>query len=187
MFKTHTRLTGTAGTPLPPVPDLFAFEDALFQVFLTSHEFTQLDHLQTAESSVYVSLYQRYRVMAQTLTDDQTAIVYAVLCVARFGQIRAAINSGSPIESSREDITYYHMACAALQRWGRPSLSAVRALFCLNTVTIGIGGPAETKDIMRQLGWHIQELGLNRQFTADLYPAQEQVGLIYSTFFYTDL
>lgn len=77
---------------------------------------------------------------------------------------------------------------------GRPTVEAwtvadqlAGALFCLNSFTLGIGGPAETKAIMNSMAWQIRELGLNQQFTASMYEVQEQVGLLYSNFFYSDL
>lgn len=40
---------------------------------------------------------------------------------------------------------------------------------------------------MSSMAWQIRELGLNQQFTASMYDEKEQVGLLYSNFFYSDL
>lgn len=205
VLKIDTRLSSTRGTDLPAPPELYAYEDSLVDYFMTSPEVGLIERPRLVDTTFFLGLYARHRALPHSLSEDQTAIVYAVLCLARFAQIRADINAGLPLTAenmSREDITYFHLACDALKRWGRPSLSALResslpglrgvlltagALFCLNSFTIGIGGPAETKAIMNSMAWQIRELGLNQQFTATMYDEQEQVGLLYSNFFYSDL
>lgn len=95
---------------------------------MTSPEVGPTERLKLLDTGYYLGLYARHRALPHSLSEDQTAIVYAVLCLARFAQIRADINNGTSLASgvSREDITYFHLACDALKRWGRPSLSALR-------------------------------------------------------------
>lgn len=51
--------------------------------------------------------------------------MYAMLCIARFYQIRQSRDDGLPMGSlgiPRDDVTYYNMSTEALARWNRPSL-----------------------------------------------------------------
>lgn len=60
------------------------------------------------------------------------------------------------------------------------------ALFYLVPYTLGMGGWAETKDLLQQWAWQIKELGLHRQDTASLY-APHEVGQLFFAYFYTDM
>lgn len=96
---------------------------------MTSSELVPTVTFKLLDIGICRSLYLRYCAMPNSLNEDQTAMVYAMLCLSRFAQIRADINKGTPLASgvmSREDITYYHMSCDALKRWGRPSLTSIR-------------------------------------------------------------
>lgn len=124
VFKVDSRVTHLPGTPLPPSPIIEQFEDALMDGFVVSSEFMQIDHL-NIDRTWLLSLYGRYRTLPNSLTDDQTALIYATLCVSRFSQIRASMNNGTN-EPTREDLTYFHLACNALGAWGRPSTTALR-------------------------------------------------------------
>jgi hypothetical protein len=89
----------------------------------------QLDVVIT-DSEHMISLYRRYRAIPNALTDDQKALIYSLLCVARFALIRSEMNTATDGETSlsrntREDITYYHLALTALKRWGQQSLTAL--------------------------------------------------------------
>lgn len=104
---------------------------------MTSPEVGPTERLRLLDTTYYLGLYARHRALPHSLSEDQTAIIYGVLCLARFAQIRADINNGTPLAAgnmSREDITYFHLACDALKRWGRPSMSALRE-FCHSTLT----------------------------------------------------
>jgi hypothetical protein len=129
VFKVPTRLSGTQGTPLPSPPDLYLYEDSLVDYFMTSPELGPTERVKFLDTASYIGLYSRHRALPQSLGEDQIAIVYAVLCLARFAQIRADINKGTPLaggDLSREDITYFHLSFDALKRWARPSLFALR-------------------------------------------------------------
>lgn len=187
VFKEDTRLTGMPGSPLPSPPRLREFEDRLMQDLLrTSIDAEAFDHRNAADDRVLQSLYGRYRSIPSSLTDDQRALIYAVLCAGHFNQFRARMAGGEPVpEDQRQDVTYYHMAYLSLANCNQPSLVAMWALFYLTPFTIEMGGPAETKDLVSQMAWHIRELGLHRQATAALYPPQDQV--IFAAFFYTEM
>lgn len=81
-----------------------------------------------ADRTLLRSLFGRYRAVPKSLRDDQTAMVLAALCLARFEQLRRTMNDGmsvTSLDTPREDITYYQMACQALSDWNRPSLAAI--------------------------------------------------------------
>ncbi|KAL1410483.1 hypothetical protein Q8F55_004496 [Vanrija albida] len=185
VFKVDSRVTHLPGTPLPPPPIIEQFEDSLMDGFVVSSEFMQIDHL-NIDRTWLLSLYGRYRTLPNSLTDDQTALIYATLCVSRFSQIRASMNNGTN-EPTREDLTYFHLACNALGAWGRPSTTALRALLCLSPFAFGVGGPAETRTVLSQLAWQVKELGLHHRSTATLYQPQEQASTLFSAYFYADL
>lgn len=163
------------------------FEDQLIQDLLsTAIDAESFDHRNAGEDSVLQSLYGRYRALPNSLTEDQRALIYAVLCASRFNQFRVQMSVGDPVpEEERHYVTYYHMAYACLANWNRPSLVAMWALFYLTPFTIGMGGQAETKDLLTQMAWQIRELGMHRQATAALYQPQDQV--VFAAFFYTEM
>lgn len=130
VFKVDTRLAGIPPTPLPPQPLLTEYEDMLMEQLLQVQVTDVYDARSdpAADRTVLRSLYGRYRAVPNSLTDDQTALVYAALCTSRFAQIRVAISEGENLtltDESREDITYYHKAYNALASWSRPSLVAL--------------------------------------------------------------
>lgn len=204
VFKVDTRLAGIPPTPLPPQPLLTEYEDMLMEQLLQvqSNDVFDARSDPNADRTLLRSLYGRYRAMPNSLTDDQTALVYAALCTSRFAQIRVAISEGEHLtvtDESREDITYYHKSYNALASWNRPSLVALcespagdqkltlGALFYLIPFSIGMGGPAESKDLLQQMAWQVKELGLHRRQTASLYQPHDQVGALFSAFFYTEM
>lgn len=187
VFKEYTRLTGLQGPPLPPQPMRQEFEDQLLQDLIrTSIDSESFDHRKAAGDTNLQSLYARYRALPNSLTDDQSALIYAVLCASRFNQFRDQMNSGDPVpDEERQDVTYYHMAYAALAKWNQPSIVAMWALFYLTPFTLGMGAASETKDLLTQMAYQIRELGLHRHATASLYQPQDQV--VFAAFFYTEM
>jgi hypothetical protein len=131
IFKDHSRISTLPATPLPPPPILSAFEDALMSHLITSIDFEQHGReLRTIERPRLLSLYGRYRAVPDSLTEDQRALIYASLCLARHTQITAQtdrLESGESNGPSREDVTYYRMAHDLLAAWGRPSVYSVCA------------------------------------------------------------
>jgi hypothetical protein len=104
------------------------FENNLMSHLLTAPD---LDRLDTIDRPRLLNLYNRYRALPTSLTDDQKALVYAALCIARHSQMRdgPATAMFDPATPSREDVTYYHMSKDAVQAWNRPSVDALCKLF----------------------------------------------------------
>lgn len=98
---------------LPSYPEIIVLEDRLIAHLYTAPD---LDRLETVDKSNLFNLYSRYRVLPSTLTLDQKGLVYAALCSARANERKKGIGG-----TSREDVTYYHMALDAIKTWGRPS------------------------------------------------------------------
>jgi hypothetical protein len=100
------------------------FENNLMSHLLTAPD---LDRLDTIDRPRLLNLYNRYRALPTSLTDDQKALVYAALCIARHSQMRdgPATAMFDPATPSREDVTYYHMSKDAVQAWNRPSVDAL--------------------------------------------------------------
>lgn len=187
VFTVETKLANYPHTPLPPASVLGDFEDQLIDELFTQPE---VQDRREQDRTLLRSLYARYRAVPHSLTDDQLALIYAALCIARYNQIRNSMPDGSHIITEgipREDVTYYKMAYSALASWQKPSLTALWAYFYLTPYTIGNGGPGETRDLLTQMAWQIRQLGINRQQTANLYTEQDQVGALFSAFFYTEM
>lgn len=129
VFKVETRLAGIPPTPLPPQPLLTELENELMEQLLqVASDVFDARSDPGADRTLLRSLYGRYRAMPNSLTDDQTALIYAALCTSRFAQIRVALSEGENLtltDASREDITYYHKAYDCLAKWNRPSLVAL--------------------------------------------------------------
>lgn len=128
MFKDHSRISTLPATPLPSPPILSAFEDGLMSHLITSLDFEQHGReLRTIDRPRLLSLYGRYRAVPDSLTEDQKALIYASLCLARHTQITQSDRHdiGEASEPSREDVTYYRMAYDLLGAWGRPSVYSV--------------------------------------------------------------
>lgn len=108
------------------------FENNLMSHLLTAPD---LDRLDTIDRPRLLNLYNRYRALPTSLTDDQKALVYAALCIARHSQMRdgPATAMFDPATPSREDVTYYHMSKDAVQAWNRPSVDAL----CKSTAVSG--------------------------------------------------
>jgi hypothetical protein len=103
---------------------IVGFENNLMSHLLTAPD---LDRLDTIDRPRLLNLYNRYRALPTSLTDDQKALVYAALCIARHSQMRdgPATAMFDPATPSREDVTYYHMSKDAVQAWNRPSVDAL--------------------------------------------------------------
>ncbi|KIR99758.1 hypothetical protein L804_02390 [Cryptococcus deuterogattii 2001/935-1] len=197
-FSIEIRLEPVHGPPLPSPPLIHTFEDALIDHLFN---FSSLDRLQGADRPRFLdrpqllSLYSRFRAVPNSLTDDQKAFVYATLCLSRFNQIKReweqrVEEGGTPGmggEVAREDVTYFWKACRALRDWNRPSIFAMWALFCLVPYTIWMGTPGEMRALLEQTAWHSTELGLHKEATASLYAPHEQVRLLFSAFYYSDI
>ena len=129
IFKEHSRISTLPATPLPQPPILAAFEDALMSHLITSMEFEQHGReLRTIDRPRLLSLYGRYRAVPDSLTEDQRALIYASLCLARHTQISQSDRQDGSVEHnspSREDVTYYRIAYDLLRAWGRPSIDSV--------------------------------------------------------------
>jgi len=135
MFKDHSRISTLPATPLPPPPILSAFEDALMSHLITAMDFEQHGReLRTIDRPRLLSLYGRYRAVPDSLTEDQRALIYASLCLARHTQITTETDrgqqNGDGSGPSREDVTYYRMAYDLLGRWARPSVYSVCKHIC---------------------------------------------------------
>lgn len=50
-----------------------------------------------------------------------------------------------------------------------------------------MGTPGEMRALLEQTAWHSTELGLHKEATASLYSPHEQVGLLFSAFYYSDM
>lgn len=66
-------------------------------------------------------------------------------------------------------------------------LSVSGALFCLVPYTTALGGPAESADLLRQMGSHVQALGLHKVSSAQWYPPGDMVQVMFSAYLYMDL
>jgi hypothetical protein len=124
LFKDEARLARLPATPLPPASMIVDFENNLMSHLLTAPD---LDRLDTIDRPRLLNLYNRYRALPTSLTDDQKALVYAALCIARHSQMRdgPATAMFDPATLSREDVTYYHLAKDAIHAWNRPSVDAL--------------------------------------------------------------
>ncbi|OWZ62893.1 hypothetical protein AYX15_05038 [Cryptococcus neoformans] len=60
-------------------------------------------------------------------------------------------------------------------------------LFCLVPYTIGMGTSTEMRALLEQTAWHSTELGLHKEATVSLYAPHEQVGLLFSAFYYSNI
>lgn len=124
VFQDETRLSALHASPLPPPNEIEAFEDELMRQLIITNDLEQassLDRLQI------VTLYNRYRIFPTALTADQKAMVYAALCLAKHAMMRSFVVTGTPTEDSqtREDVTYFRMACECLAQWSFPSVHAL--------------------------------------------------------------
>ena len=126
IFKDHSRISTLPATPLPRPPILPAFEDALMSHLITSMDFEQHGReLRTIDRPRLLSLYGRYRAVPDSLTEDQRALIYASLCLARHTQITQVERQVEGSGPSREDVTYYRMSYDLLKAWNRPSVYSV--------------------------------------------------------------
>ena len=76
LFRDEPRIANTIGSPLPTGQALIEFEDGLLRSLLSAED---LDNLEVLDSTRLLNLYSRYRALPDTLTDDQTALIYATL------------------------------------------------------------------------------------------------------------
>jgi len=60
------------------------------------------------------------------------------------------------------------------------------ALFCLVDFSLSIGSAQEQCDVMQQMAWQVEALGLHKKATAHLYPLHEQASPLAAAFFYQD-
>lgn len=60
------------------------------------------------------------------------------------------------------------------------------ALFCLVDYASGNGGAQEHCDLMKEMAWQMEGLGLHRRATVNLYPPAELTGPLAAAFFYQD-
>lgn len=67
------------------------------------------------------------------------------------------------------------------------SCSRAGALFCLVPYSTALGGPAESADLLRQMGSQVQELGLHRVSAAQWYAPEDMVQVMFSAYLYMDL
>ena len=124
LFQDEPRIARLIATPLPPPSLIVDFENNLMSHLITAPD---LDRLDSLDRPRLLNLYNRYRALPSSLTEDQRALIYAALCVARHYQMRAgpATAMFDPETPSREDVTYFHMAREAIDAWGRPSVDAL--------------------------------------------------------------
>jgi hypothetical protein len=124
LFQDERRIARLIATPLPPAALIVDFENNLMSHLITAPD---LDRLDSLDRPRLLNLYNRYRALPSSLTEDQRGLVYAALCVARHHQMRAgpATAMFDPETPSREDVTYFHMAREAIDTWGRPSVDAL--------------------------------------------------------------
>lgn len=124
LFQDEPRIARLHATPLPPASMIVDFENNLMSHLITAPD---LDRLDSLDRPRLLNLYNRYRALPSSLTEDQRALIYAALCVARHYQMRAgpATAMFDPETPSREDVTYFHMAKSAIDAWGRPSVDAL--------------------------------------------------------------
>ncbi|ODO04890.1 hypothetical protein I350_05500 [Cryptococcus amylolentus CBS 6273] len=175
-FKLESRIAPLKGPPLPGPSHIIAFEDSLIQQLLAIPKY---DGFRAVDQSRLLSLYSRYRAIPHSLTEDQKAFMYAILCTGRLMQIRQRWSDATQGRDkdqavSREDVTYFWLACNALKEWGRASIYAICSI-------------RETQTLLEQMGWQIVHLGLHQKATASLYAPSEHVGPLMASFFYTDV
>lgn len=128
LFRNQCRLSTLKADPLPSQPVRAAFEDGLITHLITTVDFEQHSReLKTIDRPRLLSLYGRYRAVPNSLTDDQNALIYASLCLARHTQIttQSAGEVGQQAGGLREDVTYYRLACEMLRSWRRSSIYSV--------------------------------------------------------------
>jgi hypothetical protein len=111
-------------TPLPPYPERDDFEDGMIRLLVSEETF---DHLQCLDGPRLVDMYLKYRASSTTLPDDQKAVIYASLCLARYTQLRRGLAEGMdhPFIGLREDLTYYRMTLAAVGSYGKASITSM--------------------------------------------------------------
>lgn len=183
-------------SPLPNGPLLVEFEDDLMRSLIAAED---LDRLEVLDSPRLLNLYSRYRAIPHTLSDDELALIYASLCIARFTQLRGGVASGmkEPRTLAREDVTYYRLARDALSRQDRASIISLckpwyqiflitGALFCLTTYVLINGGAEEHAEVSRLSAWQIRTLGLHRRDTAQLYSPQDMGASLLLTYCYSE-
>lgn len=73
-----------------------------------------------------MDLYSKYRSSPETLTEDDNALIYASLCLARYNQLRReAVHVMRRVDAPpREHLTYYRMAREALESWDKATITA---------------------------------------------------------------
>lgn len=118
-------MTAENSSPLPPYPQRTEFEDDLMQHLALNSLDTYFDPLNKYDQHRVFNLYARHRALPDTLADDETALLYASLCVAMHTRMSRYVSSGAPRPATREDITYFRMSLHALTAWNRPSILAV--------------------------------------------------------------
>jgi len=50
-----------------------------------------------------------------------------------------------------------------------------------------LGGPAESTDLLSQMGWQVQQLGLHRIASAQWYAPEDMVQVMFSAYLYMDV
>jgi len=124
LFHDHPRLVNMIATPLPPFPERIDFEDGLIKSLVSADG---LEHLECLDGPQLVDLYLRHRASPGALTEDQNAVIYASLCLARCTQLRrgpAGVVDNHVIDF-REDLTYYRMARSSLDAYGKASITSM--------------------------------------------------------------
>lgn len=196
LFQDESRIAKVDPPLLPTGQALIEFEDDLMRSLVAAED---LDTLELLDCPRLLNLYTRYRALPDSLTDDQTALVYASLCIARFTQLRGGVATGmkDPRTLAREDITYYHKSRASLARWGRASITSmckstgscvlmIGALYCLVIYVQINGGAGEHGEVLSLVAWQIRSLGLHQRHTAQLYPPQDLGGLLLRSYCYSE-
>jgi len=121
LFHDSPRLDLLVATPLPPYPTRRDFEDGLIESLVSNDDHTFFKCL---DGPRLIDIYSSYRACPESLAEDQSALIYASLCLARYTRIRRGMSGGIRDQETpcREDVTYYRLAKQALATWGDASI-----------------------------------------------------------------
>lgn len=122
--------------PLPPLPMVEpTYQVRLIDVFCTRF----LPHFDFLTSSRLRDLNRRHISLADSLGQDQTALIYACLCLAKFRELSS--DSGEVALDAfgdvRQDIAWYRHAIKLLIDWGSASCAALREFPCQEPLVKG--------------------------------------------------
>lgn len=122
-----SQLSTYTAPPLPTDPTaLGELEDRLLA------SYRNVQHFEFLAPGRVTDLYARYRQLPDSLMADQKALISAVLCIGRMGELTFEQSTDgekrmrpTPVGESREDITYFRLALDYLEEFGAASCTAL--------------------------------------------------------------